>query len=140
VRKIRSIGDSDCFCSALASLLECDRADIPNFYSPKCTGDDMHRRAQKWLEKTRGLTLVGVKVPPDMKMADVLLDHPRPVRFLAVVWAGDCWHAVVAGMYGTRIRMLHDPSDLGRIKLKTAANLYFVVPTHGRGKKKCRAQ
>lgn len=137
MRRIRSTGDSDCFSSCLASLLEVDRDEIPNFYSARCTGEDMHRRAQRWLEKTRGLTLAAIQIPADKKMADVLMSQPRPVRFLAVLWVEDSWHAVVAGAYGTRVRMLHDPSGLGSIKLKSAINLYFVVPTHKRGQK-CR--
>jgi hypothetical protein len=132
MRRLYSIASDDCLRSCVASLLEVPCEKVPIF-STSGGGEKQHASAQRWLERNYGVTMAVLLIPPGMKISDLFSIHFRPIRFIACVPTGDEHHAVVAGCYGNRLRVIHDPSELGRIDLRLATDVRFIVPVFKRG-------
>lgn len=120
---------TDCFAACVASLIGADIEHVPNFYPRAKGGDAMHRQMQKWLARNHGLTLVTLtRSKEDKTFAAQLVDAAVPARFIATVPVVGGWHCVVAGLYGSRLRLIHDPGNQARIPLSKAETVSFLVP------------
>ncbi len=133
MKRAFSIAEDDCLRSCLASLLAVPCESIP-VLGKGGGGEKQHADYQRWLERNYGVTLTILLIPPDTKISDIVSNHSRPIRFIATVPAGGGeYHAVVAACYGDRLRVVHDPSELGRINLRLATDIRFIVPVFKQG-------
>lgn len=134
MRRFRQLTPDDCFRSCVASLLEIPCESVPLFTANK-GGDHQCATAQRWLERTYGLTMATILVPPGIKLSALLAEHSRPARFIAVVPVngGRDWHAVLAACYGDRLRKIHDPGGHRRIRLALANEIRLILPVFKRG-------
>jgi hypothetical protein len=136
MKRLRQLKSDDCLRSCVASLLEIPCADVPLFTANK-GGEHQCAVAQRWLERTYGLTMATILVPHGARLSALLTPHDRPVRFIAVVPVngGKDWHAVCAAVYGERLRVIHDPGGWGRIRLSLANEIRLLLPVWKRGTK-----
>ncbi len=128
MRRIRQRASNDCFSACVASLLGLELKAVPNLYQISATGDDMYCRMQRWLRRHHGMSLVTIIRPERTSLRELLARTSVTARFIASVPViGGDWHAVVAGVRGKRVRLLHDPGDHPRINLRHAADISFLI-------------
>ncbi len=103
--------DSDdvgnCFPSCLASILECDLADVPHFYKDRSESNkECFKKICQWMT-SQGLVYLGYDYIADDSFMDalegcyVVLSGPSP--------RGDYYHSVVGKIINRKPTIVHDP-------------------------------
>jgi hypothetical protein len=135
VRRTHQRRATDCFSACLASLLAVPLETVPHFYVRSSTVRDFYTKAQRWLAKHHGLTLVTVLRPDNVPLRDMLCRWPVPAKFIASVLVPEGWHSVVCGIYRSRLRVVHNPDPTGSADLRSCNDISFLVPLFkGKGK------
>lgn len=129
MKRVYQTEEDDCFRACIASFLELDAEKVPNFCTASATGDIMFDKMRRWLVKRYALSLVTIVRPPETKLVDWIATSAIPTRFIATVpvYGARDWHCVIAGIYGPRIRKLHDPGRHDRIRLTEMQSATILV-------------
>ena len=129
MRKVYDRDGGSCFRACIASLIDHDLEDVPNFYKGIDPGDPVPAEVSKWVRdwmRSRGLALVGF--PFKVDKADELIRsvcraHPGQAFILAGQSNKGIDHAII-------IRdgaVWHDPSGMGWSLAAPQANGCFTV-------------
>lgn len=137
-QKVIDQGRGDCWRTCMASILELQPEEIPNFVGDEFDGgENCHQAARKWLGD-RGLFLLDVNLKDRGFYTVVDWYLLRGAYFIASVpsqkFQGG-WHSVVASLIridgGTKLAVVHDPNKLnepyGDI-YNAVRRLQFIVP------------
>lgn len=134
-------GRGDCWSACIASLLELDLSDVPNFRAmEEDTGVDMKVEARKWLKERFGITSVTIYMgerspeePEEWRLTGAIEGTPCIGTFKSINYEG-VQHAVVGEIdeYGLNFLVTHDPRPTGQ-RFKDGWNGYplfleFLVP------------
>ena len=122
---ITTVPGGNCFSTCIASILEMDLADVPNF----CLDPDWYRETTKWLN-ARGYTLFEIKITADTEWFHAAHDGP----FVIVSGQsprGEHKHSIVGQLGFGEIRYVHDPHPAGGWIVMDPEYIGLIIPLHG---------
>lgn len=129
----------DCFSASLASLLEVELSEIPNFrivaHMAGKPGNHMMHFARPWLAEQYGLSIVTIQMAKeietgeDLRLVGAFAGTPCMAGGKSSTFP-DTLHCVVGHIdeTGMNFVMTHDPNPNGRGLAGPPMHLYFLVP------------
>jgi hypothetical protein len=133
VKCIKQRRQTDCFSACLASLLEVPLETVPVFWKKNISTEVFYGRAQCWLSETQGLTLATIVRPNGVPLRNLFSPWWIPSRFIATVPVPGDFHSVVVALYGSGLRVVHNPGLWSKNYLREANDFSFLVPTFKKG-------